>query len=272
MNTHITEQQLCAYLDDELDTSARAEVEHALAQDARLKAKLADWTAQTISLRDALDAELDESLPEAWLQLARTPALTMQEARSVRPRASVRAWAQRLTRWIPAPRFATGLALAVMLGIFVGRDLIPRLDMDGQLVRLASVAHYVYSPDKRQPVEVKAEDPTLTDWISERLGAKVLAPNLTGYRLMGGRLLAGAEEPAGQFMYEEAAGKRLTVFVRTEGAAGRATEPKCSAYRGVNVCFWYAGGVAYALAGEVPETNLSALAGSATASTRLVMP
>jgi anti-sigma factor RsiW len=173
---------------------------------------------------------------------------------------------------MPAPRFTAGMAFAVLLGIFVGRDVIPRFDRDGQLVRLAAVAHHVYSPDQRQPVEVKSEDPTLTSWISKRLGAKVLAPNVNGYRFMGGRLLAGAEEPAGQFMYDEASGKRLTVFVRTEGAAGRSTKPECGAYRGVSVCYWYASGVAYALAGELAQANLSMLAESAAASTTAGKP
>lgn len=266
MNMRITDEQLCAYLDDELDAATRTKVEQALAQDAQLKAKLASWTTQTIHLRDAFDAELKEPLPGNWLQLARTPAPAAVAQKPAR--ASTTAWAERLMRWLPSPRFASGFAVAILIGIFVGRDLIPRLDIDGQLVRLASVAHHVYSPDKRQPVEVKGEDPTLISWISKRLGAKVRAPNLSGYRFMGGRLLAGAEEPAAQFMYEEASGKRVTVFIRTEGAAGRSTSPKCGAYRGVSVCYWYAGGVAYALAGEVPEANLSVLAGTAAASIR----
>lgn len=171
-------------------------------------------------------------------------------------------------QWLPAPRFAAGMAVAVIVGVIVGKDIIPRLDMDGQLVRLASVAHHVYSPDKRQPVEVKSSDPTLTAWISKRLGAKVFAPNVNGFGFMGGRLLAGAEEPAGQFMYEDASGKRLTVFVRTEGAADRSTAPECDAYRGISVCYWYAGGVAYALAGEIPQAALGALAAPAAASVR----
>ena len=267
MNMHISDEQLCAYLDHELDAAARALVEQALMQDAQLAAKLAKWTAQTADLRDAFDAELTAPLPDAWLRLARAPTpATVPQPRPVRTNRS--AWTERLLQWLPSPRFAAAFALAIIVGIFVGRDLIPRLDMDGQLVRLASVAHHVYSPDKRQPVEVKGEDPTLISWISKRLGAKVQAPAVSGYRFMGGRLLAGAEEPAAQFMYEEAAGKRVTVFVRTEGAAGRRTAPECAAYRGVSVCYWYAGGVAYALAGEVPEAALSALAVTAAASVR----
>ncbi|MGH8807931.1 MAG: anti-sigma factor family protein [Noviherbaspirillum sp.] len=268
MNMRITDEQLCAYLDGELDANEHALVRRAVLQDAALEARLAGWTSQTAHLRDAMRAELDEPLPEAWLQLARKPASVPAAPAPVRPSLSERLMRRPPLRWLPAPRFAAGMAVAVLVGIFVGRDLMPRLDMDGQLVRLASVAHHVYSPDKRQPVEVKSEDPTLVTWISKRLGAKVFAPSVSGFRFMGGRLLAGAEEPAGQFMYENAAGKRLTVFVRTEGAAGRSTQPACDAYRGVSVCYWYAGGVAYALAGEVPQAELAALAAPAAVSAR----
>lgn len=269
MNMRITDEQLCSYLDDELDPAARARVEQALAQDAQLKAKLDSWMGQTADLRSALDAELDEPLPEAWLQLARKPAAVQS---TPQPHEKTSSWKELLMQWMPSPRFAVGMAFSVIVGIFVGRDVIPRLDMDGQLVRLASVAHHVYSPDKRQPVEVKSEDPTLTTWISKRLGATVVAPNVAGYRFMGGRLLAGAEEPAGQFMYEETSGKRLTVFVRTEGAAGRSTDPHCREYRDVSVCYWYTGGVAYALTGEMPRKNLWTLAQSAAASNQAARP
>jgi anti-sigma factor RsiW len=261
MNMRITDEQLCAYLDDELDPGTRTQVEQALATDAQLKAKLTGWTAQTAHMNITLQRELEETVPDAWLRIARRP-VDAQEP-SAPPGEHAARWIRQLMQWMPTPRFAVGMSFALMLGIAVGRHLIPRLDMDGQLVRLAAVAHHVYSPDKRQPVEVRSEDPTLTAWISKRLGAQVFAPNIIGYRFIGGRLLAGAEEPAGQFMYEETSGKRLTVFVRTEGAAGRATRPECDAYRGVSVCYWYAGGVAYALAGDVPQTDLSALAQSA---------
>lgn len=271
MNMRITDEQLCSYLDDELDPAARAQVEQALTRDAQLKAKLASWTGQTADLRSALDAGMDEPLPVAWLQLARKPAA----ARSTplqQPHGKASSRKERFMQWMPAPRFAAGMVFSVILGIFLGRDVIPRLDMDGQLVQLASVAHHVYSPDKRQPVEVRSEDPTLTTWISKRVGAKVVAPDVAGYRFMGGRLLAGAEEPAGQFMYEETSGKRLTVFVRAEGAAGRSTDPHCSGYRGVSVCYWYEGGVAYALAGDMPRKNLWTLAQAAAASNPATKP
>lgn len=270
MNMNISDEQLCAYLDNELDPSTRRDIERALAQDSALQAKLALWSAQSTQLRDALDEDLDEPIPESWLKLTQAPAQTQTRTGPALRKQPPPSLAERLMQWLPSPRMATGLAFSVIVGIIIGKEVTPRMNMDGQLVRLASVAHHVYSPDKRQPVEVKGEDPTLVPWISKRLGAKVTPVNLTtsGFRFMGGRLLAGAEEPAGQFMYEDTAGKRITLFVRTEGAKGRSTDPECSAYRGVSVCYWYAGGVAYALSGEIDHNKLSALALTGAPATR----
>jgi anti-sigma factor RsiW len=83
----------CAYLDNELDLAGRAEVEQALSQDAQLKTKFENWTAQTLNLRGAFDRELDEPLPEALLQLTHKPA-----AAPPRPREKTPSWIERVTR------------------------------------------------------------------------------------------------------------------------------------------------------------------------------
>lgn len=261
MSAPITDEQLCAYIDGELDAGDRLLIEQALAADERLRAKLASWTAQTHGLRKALAEDLNDELPERLLRMARRRSSPGKLAAPLRSH-----WAWLWARLRASPGPAGAVAFAALIGMVVGRMLTPAPDMDDQLVRLAAVAHHVYSPDKRQPVEWKGEDPALLTWISRRLNAKVTAPDLDGYRFLGGRLLAGAEEPAAQFMYEEASGLRLTLFVRTEGAASRHSEPRCDAYRGVQVCYWYADDVAYALAGEVGEGRLSALAQGAALS------
>ena len=60
----------------------------------------------------------------------------------------------------------------------------------------------------------------LLQWLSKRLGRKLTAPDLSrfGYRVMGGRLLPGGSGAAAQLMYDDASGRRLTIYVRaTEG-------------------------------------------------------
>ena len=85
-----------------------------------------------------------------------------------------------------------------------------------RFVRDAVIAHAVFVPEVRHPVEVTAKDEAhLVQWLTRRLGAPVKAPVLQaeGFRLLGGRLLSGTEAPRAQFMYEDANGRRLTLYV-----------------------------------------------------------
>lgn len=263
VSKQVSGERLAAFLDGELSGAARTEVDGLLAGDPALRARLESWSAQDCSLREAFAPELAQRVPTRLL------AATLRTAEdAARPRRREPSWRERIAAWMPRLGLGLGYAATLLLGVLLGRELLPGLDVDRQLVRLAAVAHHVYSPDKRQPVEVKGDDPTLMSWLSKRLGAQVQAPALadSGWRFMGGRLLAGAEEPASQLMYEDTAGKRLTVFVRREGAAGRETTAECGDYRAVNVCYWYAGGLAYALAAELPRNDLAPLARAAAAS------
>jgi anti-sigma factor RsiW len=84
------------------------------------------------------------------------------------------------------------------------------------LIARALDAHVVYAADQRHPIEVPAtERDHLNTWLSRRIQHQIEAPHLAGagYSLLGGRLLSDRGKPAALFMYQDAAGKRLTVFV-----------------------------------------------------------
>ncbi|HSS83594.1 MAG TPA: anti-sigma factor, partial [Reyranella sp.] len=81
----------------------------------------------------------------------------------------------------------------------------------------AAAAYRTFVVEVAHPVEVGvAQETHLLQWLSKRLGHKLEAPDLApfGYRLMGGRLLPGGSGAAAQLMYEDTAGKRLTLYVR----------------------------------------------------------
>jgi anti-sigma factor RsiW len=81
----------------------------------------------------------------------------------------------------------------------------------------AAAAYRTFVVEVAHPVEVGvAQETHLLQWLSKRLGHKLEAPDLApfGYRLMGGRLLPGGSGAAAQLMYEDSAGKRLTLYVR----------------------------------------------------------
>jgi anti-sigma factor RsiW len=105
----------------------------------------------------------------------------------------------------------------------------------------AAIAHAVYSPEVRHPVEVGADQEShLVAWLSKRLGAKVRAPNLesAGYSLVGGRLLPGENGPVAQFMYQCKQGTRVTLYVRTGMADQKETAFRYADEGNVRVFYW----------------------------------
>jgi anti-sigma factor RsiW len=139
----------------------------------------------------------------------------------------------------------------------------------------AAVAHVVYTPEVRRPVEVDgAHEDQLVTWLSKRMGAAMKAPHLQalGYELEGGRLLPGDRGPVAQFMYRDAAGRRLTLYVSNEKPApadGRVADlrngevPRVdTAFRfasegPVNVFWWVDGPFRYAITAAADRAALT---------------
>ena len=112
MNT-IDDETLGAYVDGELDASARATVERAIAGDPELARRVAAQRTLRERLHTAYEPVLDESVPAHLLAAARGEASTSNVAA---PSAS-----QTPRRWQPAGWIA--LAASVVLGIL----LVPRM-------------------------------------------------------------------------------------------------------------------------------------------------
>ncbi|MBA4177469.1 MAG: anti-sigma factor, partial [Leptothrix sp. (in: Bacteria)] len=134
-----------------------------------------------------------------------------------------------------------------------------------RFVQEAVVAHAVYVPEARHPVEVTASDEShLIQWLSRRLGAPLKAPSLErfGYRLLGGRLLPGEGVPRAQFMYENPQGGRVTLYVAVfePGQAPDSTSFR-SVRRGDEESFyWIEDRFGYALNAKASGRDLQALA------------
>jgi anti-sigma factor RsiW len=135
-----------------------------------------------------------------------------------------------------------------------------------KLARRAAVAHAVYAPEVRHPVEVTAdEEAHLVAWLSKRLQTEVGVPKLAveGFAFVGGRLLPGEPGmplPAAQLMYQNANGRRITLYVRN---AGPHEHPNLRYVResSVWVVHWVDGALAYALAsGDIGRDELRRLA------------
>ena len=163
----------------------------------------------------------------------------------------------RRPRWRAAALAASGVAVGLAAGVMAGWQLHawrtsvpPQAEVPG-FVKRAAVAHAVYSPEVRHPVEVAADqEQHLVTWLSKRLGVKVYAPKLeeAGMALVGGRLLPGESGPVAQFMYQSQNGRRLTLYVRAETKQQRETAFRYARDNSVGVFYWIDRDCSYALA------------------------
>lgn len=237
MKSPVTESELHAYLDGALPASRAAEVEAHLAAHPEDAARIAAYRRQIAALHRQYDPVMAESLPS-------------------RLRVPGRVRLQPLWRYAAvAAVFAIGVAVGWQLRA-INSDRMPD---SASWVRRAAIAHVVYSPEVRHPVEVGADQEAhLVAWLSKRLGAPLRVPKLgeLGYSLVGGRLLPGERGPVAQFMYQSGKGQRLTLYIRVNPDASRETAFLFAQERGVGVFYWFDQKLGYALSGEASKPEL----------------
>jgi anti-sigma factor RsiW len=168
---------------------------------------------------------------------------------------------------LPALRYAAVLAWIVFGGL-IGWQLraMQSSSENGRatpsFARMAAIAHVVYSPEVRHPVEVGADQEAhLVAWLSKRIGASLRVPHLgeQGYTLVGGRLLPGLPDdraPIAQFMYQDAKGQRLTLYVRTAADRSRETAFRFAQEKNIGVFYWVDQKLGYALSGDIEKNEL----------------
>ena len=115
-------------------------------------------------------------------------------------------------------------------------------------------AYLIYASEVRHPVEVFADQEAhLATWLGKRLAiADFKIPNLQGigFKLVGGRLLPVADRPGALFMYENQAGRRVTVLVG-RNAENRTTSFRFASASGVETFYWIDGDLGYAVTGDI---------------------
>lgn len=244
----IAEEDLHAYADNRLDGARLAQVETWLAAHPEHRAQVDAWRAQSARLHRAYDALLDQPIPPRLLPPANA------------------------SHWLNLRRVAAigWLMLGAVTG-FVLRGAPPPETppaapptLAGQtLPRLAAVAHAVYTPEERHPVEVGADQEAhLVGWLSKRLGAELKPPKLdaAGYQLVGGRLLPGERGEVAQFMYENAARNRLTLYVQPAAESPRDASFRHAREGDIDVFYWIDGRFGYALSGTTGRSDMLTLA------------
>ncbi|MDB5941146.1 MAG: anti-sigma factor [Ramlibacter sp.] len=255
--TPVTEADLHALVDGQLTAERRIEVEHLLASRPDESARVDSYRMHKHELRVLFDPVLDEPLPARLRAAVRGP-----------------------TPWY-LQRLAAGLAIALASGA-AGWALHGAASTSTQsaqrapdtgFAQRAAVAHAVYSPEVRRAVEVSAEqEDQLVTWLSKRMGAPMKPPHLQalGYTLEGGRLLPGGRGPVAQFMYHDAAGVRLTLYVSREipaaDGADQGGNRQETAFRfaregKVNVFYWVDAPFGYAISAGADQAELARVSG-----------
>ena len=230
-----SESEIQAYADGCIATGQRAAIEAWLAAHPDDAERIETYRRLGEQLRAFYDPVLEEAVPG---RLRRAIGLSR--------------------RWHPVAKAAGWAMLGGVLGVLAGwqlhewRPVVPAASDPGALMaRRAAVAHAIYSPEVRHPVEVGAEqEQHLVAWLSKRLGAKVQAPKLdeAGMSLVGGRLLPGESGPVAQFMYQTTSGRRATLYVRAEARGHRETAFRYARENNVSVFYWIDRECGYALA------------------------
>ncbi|MGC0154611.1 anti-sigma factor family protein [Chromobacterium vaccinii] len=244
--------KLQAYLDGELTAREAEEVEAWLARHPQTARQLDQWRRQDEALRELWALPEREPVPSRLLAAARPPER----------RAAPVWWRQGM---------AAGLVFALGVGggwygqgaYQASRPAVAESGQADSLPRQAAMAHVVYSPDIQRPVEIGADqEAQMVSWLSRRMQSQIKPPRLAqaGYELIGGRLLPGEQGPVAQFMYHDASGLRVTLYV-ANGVRPRAEQGFHFASQGpVNVYYWWSQGQGYALSAGMPREQLSALA------------
>jgi anti-sigma factor RsiW len=233
----VREDELHAYVDGQLERQQVPQVLARLELDPEAAAAVRAYRAQSALLHAAFDPVLSELVPARL-------ALRERVRRPLLRAAAAIAW----------------LAAGTLLGWSV-RDLRDPPPGPG-LPRHAAAAHAIFVPEVRHPVEVQAaEEKHLVGWLSKRLGTRVRIPSLAahGFELLGGRLLPESARPGAQFMYQDAAGRRLTLYLSTD-VSNRDSAFRYSREGRVHVFYWIDREVGYALSGELEKAEMLAVA------------
>ncbi|MDE2598943.1 MAG: anti-sigma factor [Rhodocyclaceae bacterium] len=266
----ISDQDLHAYVDGELSPARRIEVEAWLSVSPEAAAQVQTYQEQNLAIKALFNPLLNETVPERLLQAARTPNRTAAAGSSGGLPAAAAPWSP----W-SLQRIAASIVLAVAsagAGWFAHDRLQPAIitvaantPAASPLAHQAAVAHVVYSPEVKRPVEVGADqEEQLVKWLSKRLNADIRPPRLggLGYELIGGRLLPGSSGPVAQFMYHDASGQRLTLYVSTENRDNKDTAFRFAQEGPVNVFYWIDGKFGYALSAGIAKSELARIAGA----------
>lgn len=227
----VSEEELHAFVDGRLEDGRRHSVERYLRANPDTAERVAIDIAQRDALRSALSGHATDPIPP------RLNVSSLVEQRLLRRRAP----------WRVAAAVLLALALGGAGGWWVGSR--PPSGINA-LAREAAINYAVYAVDQRRPVEITvAHRQEMAHWLSRRLNRPLFPPDLSsaGYQLLGGRLSASPHGAAALFVYQDAAGRRLIIYVRPMTTGHETTPIHPIDVNKLDGCAWIDQGVGYSL-------------------------
>ncbi len=214
------------------------------------RATLAEWRRQDATIAALYAPIAEEALPQDYKEMLDAARASPARAPFVMPRIGVFAAA------------AAFLVFGLAAGWGVHELLLPR---GPDTTVEAARAFSTYGVEKAHPVEVPASNPGhLIDWVASRLGDRIQPPDLSraGFDLMGGRVLPAAAGPSALFLYQNAAGERLGLYIAPKGHTGT-TDSRFFDTEGVQGFWWLNHGTAFAVAANLTRDRLRQIASMA---------
>lgn len=259
----VSDEILAAYIDGELDETARIEVEAYVARNP----KAAEYVEQAARLRANLhrlfDYQLDVPLPPHHAELAKELEQFTSYGEPRRSRSRI---------------LAAGVAALVLLGFtglgwhYLSSDITGQRMFalfERQAPAAGSAAGQAEEQQAAGAQRVAARQPSAPtqgeEPAEEQLGAAVEqtpatavnAPDFSsfGFDLVGTRLLAKQDDRSMQLIYESSEGARVELFYT--GSSGSSKSSLTLMEEGpISVLFWHNAGRSYSLIGEVDRNTL----------------
>ena len=231
----VGDDDLHAYVDDRLAPERRPLVERYLREHPEAGARVRRWQEGSAALRKALAGHTLEPNP-ATLTLSHLAALRARRRSSL-------------------PMVA-GIVLALAVGTGSGWFLRGASTPVGlaALAMEAASGHRAFT-DTQMPVEYPPDrQADLVSWTSRHFGHPIPPPDLenSGYRLKGGQI-ALTEQGAGcLYVYDDQAGSRLTLFVRSMHGRDLEAPMRPLALSGVSGFVWARKGIGFSLIADRP--------------------
>ena len=271
-NAGISDADLHALVDGELDSDRKRQAHAHLDNDANDAARVETWRRQNDAIRQAFSRVAREPLPLS-LSLSANPApVTPMSAASmsgppirlsqVQQSRRNRQMSLALAAFL-AGCVASGVALFSFQhqGPVSGTALQSSDASASAATRRALLAWRVFALDVQRPVEVSAAQKfALSSWLAERVNLAAV-PDLSGagLKLLGGRVVTGENGPAALLVYEASDGARLALYAERRSDAGT-PGVSVSELGGARIAEWRRDGLGYALVGIMPEGNMRAIA------------